>query len=266
MISREEHRARAAQSEDRAANVPGLYNGTLYLARRELRRTWRSYIWALLVAPVLGVTAAFLLAADSGQDAASDYQLYPAVLNGVFIFLIAVLPRASAWHSGASGSTGWGAPVGGHLSFLHSLPLTVEQITAARALASVTSVMVLCAVFFTPLYLLSGSLRGELGAVEYLLFVAFWVGSALAFESVGLFTELSFPGTIGFLVYMLMLCASAGVATGMAGQGASAVDGVVRLTQNVGALPTLVALTGGCVALAISWLATARRIRKKELR
>ncbi len=82
MISRQQRQSPAAQQEERM-DGPGLWNGTLYLARRELQRTWRSYIWALVMAPLMGVAAAFLLEAAYGQGAGSDYQLYPAVLNGV---------------------------------------------------------------------------------------------------------------------------------------------------------------------------------------
>lgn len=260
------HQQPRATQRKASTNSPGLWNGTLYLARRELIRTWRSYIWALAMAPLMGVAAAFLLAADSGQGAGSDYQLSPAVLNGIFVFLIAVLPRSSNWHSGGYGSTGWNAPSNEHLAFLRSLPLAVGQITAARALASVISVMVLCAVFFTPLYSLSGLLREELGAFGCLLFAAFWSGAALAFESVGLLTELSFSGAIGLLVYMLVLCVFTGVVTSMAGQGASAVDGIVELTRDSGTLLALAALAAGCGALALSWLATSARLRERETR
>lgn len=261
MISRQEQSPTARQRR-RTANVP--WNGVAYLARQELRRTWRSYLWALVMALLMGVAAAFLLTKSSGQGADSDYQLYPAVLNGVFVFLIAVLPRSSNWHSGEYRSTGWRVPSNEHLAFLRSLPLSLGQITAARALASVISVVVLCAIFFTPLYLLSGLLREELGAAGCLLFATFWVGVALAFESVGLLTELSFSGAVGFLMYMLVLCVFTGVVTSMAGQGASAVGGAIELTQDFGAFPALAALGGGCGALALSCLATSTRLRKKE--
>lgn len=265
MISRQQHQSLANQQRERPLNGPGLYNGTLYLARRELRRTWRSYIWALIIALIMGVVAAFILGAASGQGTASEHQPSSAVLNLVFVILIAALPRTGAWHSGASGSTGWTVPSNEHLAFLRSLPLTADRIVAARALSSVASVMILCAAFFTPLFSLAGSLRAELGAAGCLLFALFWSGCALAFEAVGLFTELGFFGIAGILSYAVAIFLGGAVA-GALGAQETVVSVVSGLVRDHGALPAFVALGGGCGALALSWLATSWRLRKKESR
>lgn len=257
MISHQQQSLRETDRRERTES-PGLWNGTLYLARRELRRTWRSYIWALGIAPVMGVAAAFMVS--------EDFQLSPVTLNVIFILLIAALPRTSAWHSGERGWAGWTVSSNSHLSFLRSLPLTGRQIAAARALVSVVSVLALCATFFAPLYALSGPLREGLGVTGFLLFAAFWVGYALAFEAVGLFTELGLLGRVGFWAYLVLIWFAAGAIAGSTGQQeVSAVEAVSGLTRSYGALPALAALGGGCGALALSWLATSARLRKKEL-
>ena len=238
---------------------PGLWNGTLYLARWELRRTWRSYIWALILAPIMGVAAAFMLGA-------APWQFGNAGAGFFFVILIAVLPRASNWHSGESVSSVWASTSNEHVSFLRGLPLTARQITAARALASVASVIVLCAAFFTPLYSLSEPLREELGASGCLLFAAFWVGCALVFEALGLLTELGVSGIAGVLVYAAAIFLSGAVAGGIIGAEATVVSAVSNLMRDYGALPALAALAAGCGALALSWLATSSRLRKKETR
>lgn len=259
MISRQQHQSLANQQRERPLNGPGLYNGTLYLARRELRRTWRSYIWALVLAPLMGVAAAFMLGA-------TPWHFGNAGAGLLFFILIAVLPRASNWHSGESVSAGWTTSSNGHISFLRGLPLTARQIAAARALVSVVSVIALCAAFFTPLYSLSAPLREELGASGHLFFAAFWVGCALAFEALGLLTELGFSRIAGMLVYAAAIFLSGAVAGGIIGSGATMVSAVSGLMRDYGALPALVALTVGCGALTLSWLATSARLRKKETR
>ena len=264
MISRHQQSDYTRQGE-REARSFGFWECTLYLALWELQRTWRSYIWALALASLLGVASAFMLTA-SGGGVGSEAPAYQAVLNFSLLVLVAILPRTSNWHSGRQGSSvSWDAASNAHLSFLRTLPLTVQQVVAARALVSVASVLTLVAIFLAPLYALSEPLRSEFGLVEYALFAVFWVGCALVFESVGLFTELGIPGGAAFWIYLIAIWLFGGAVMGaLVGSETTVVSAVAGLTQEHGAIPALAALAVGCGALTLSWLATARRIRKKE--
>lgn len=227
----------------------GLVSSVLYLARREVRRTWRSRLWSVILASVMGVGAAVLLAESFGSGASPDGSYAIVLGNLIFLLWAGVFPGLNTWEYPR-----------GHLGFLRSLPLTVPWIVAARALVSVFSVLVLSAAFFSTLHLFSEPLRAQFGVGGYLLFAAFWAGCALAFEAVGLLTELVMSSLAGFLSYLLLITALGG----LVGSRVDVVGAVVELVESYGPVAALASLLVGGAALAFSGMAGVRRLRWRE--
>lgn len=247
--------------DERPNPVPrGSWTSVLYLTRREAWKNRRSHLVAVTVALVLGIAAAYMFGAIS--DSPSSGSPAATVLNLVFLICVAVQPRTGAWPSEEL-STGKGLSSEGHVAFLKTLPLTFGQIVAARALVTVFSVLVLLPVFLGSFYALSEPFRDELGVGGLLLFASFWIGFSLAFEAVGLFTELgNLRGMAGFYVYLVLITLLGGVVGGYGANGVNVVTWAVEITQSHVAVPGLVLLLGG-VLLALSWIATTRRLNKR---
>lgn len=239
--------------------------GVLSLTWLEVRRSRRSHLGAVAAALVMGLAAPHLLAAASDAGLPPDGTPAVILLNFVFVLWAGVLPRTGAWAPGDySGTARQQLSSEGHLAFLRSLPLTVAQVVASRALATVFRVLALSAAFLVPFYLLSETLRVQLGAGGLLLFAVFWVGVALAFESVGLFTEMGLGGWAGFMVYLALMVFLGGFASSLGNVGLNVVEGVIGLVQERGALPALLALLFGGGLFALSRWATERRVRRRE--
>lgn len=241
------------------ASLGAPWASVLRLARQELWKNRRAHLVAAAVALVLGAVAAYMFGLVSGSPGGS-----PAVaaLNLVFLICLGVLLRTGAWASGELSDIGRALSSEGHIAFLKTLPLTSGQIVAARALVAVLGALVLFSGFLGSFYALSEPLREELGVAGLLLFAAFWLGCSLAFEAVGLFTELGVRNLGGFWVYMVLITVLGGVMGGLGADGVDVVSPVIELVRSRGFPPVLVALTLGCGSLAISWLATVRRLDK----
>lgn len=238
----------------------GSWGSVLYLARKEVCKNRRSHLVAVAAALMLGIAAAFMFGVISGSPSGSS--LVTTALNIVFVLFIAALPRTGAWPSDDL-STGRGISSSHHIAFLKTLPLTFGQIVAARTLVAVFSVVLLLTVFLGSFYALSRPLRDGLGVGEFFLFAAFCIGVSLAFEAIGLFTELNTRGLAGFWVYLVLGALSGGVVGGYGAIGVNVVAWVIELIQSRGAFLGAAVLLLGGILLAISCLATTRRLNSR---
>lgn len=233
----------------------------LMLAREESKRSRNSYLWTGAIALTAGILAAFLAGRTFSAEGPSAGSPLAFLLDIVFFLGFSVLARSGAWTS--RGKTSFASDE--HLAFLRRLPLTVRDLVVGRMLTVAFSVVVVSVPILSLPYVFSASFRAQLGATEYLLFTAFWVGYVLALEGIGLFTELGLGGWTGFLIYTALITVLGGFVGYANGEEISVVGEVIGLVQRNGPLLGLPVLLFGILTFALSGWVTARRLEKREL-
>lgn len=253
----------------RAGGGPGNYGrfgGTLYLAREELRSARWSFISGLAASLALGVAAAILaslsLRTPGAPGSAAGFALD-------FAFLLAVGYSHSPRMWTVSMKPIYEKHLSRRLSFLKTLPVREGEISAALALSKALAVAGFAAAFFVPLSV-TGAEVG-LGVLEYLSFVALWVGCALALGGVSLYLELRFGDKVSFTMFCVIfavLGAGLGMTYGAVLGGGSKAGVVLRVAEFVaggGAYAGPVSLLSGAALLAALTALAARGLRKREL-
>lgn len=229
-----------------------------WLAAEELRRSRLSLLATALATVILALLASALVLGFYAERAA-----YASFALDVYL-LAACCNLALNWTA-----VGYWTPtedrISRRLAFLRSLPIPTRALVAGRALVMVLTLAVMASVFFLALYRLSGDLRADLGPAGYLGFAGIWSGYALLMGAFGLYLEWGFSGKTLFraqFVWVGALLAAAATANLL---GVRLFAGSVELARAFGPLAGFVALLVGAAGLALSTLATARRLRRREL-
>lgn len=245
--------------------------GAFYLFARDLRRTWPSYVAALLLGAVIGAIAftlleeIFVLEGFGNQGESMERDFNSVLLD---FFFLAVSP---AFLINFVFNRDYAARftqdnMSRRLSFLRSLPIPARALVLGRALSALLSLLVSAPPFFGMLYLLSDSGGGRLSAEVYLAFAAIWVAYALVSGGFYLYAWLGFSGRtdlIGTVSVMVSLPLVAVMSNLVLGVGL--VSGSLGLAQDYGLLVGAITVPLGAVAFALWMLAASRRLKRREL-
>jgi hypothetical protein len=242
----------------------------LWLAREEMRWSWRSYVLSVLIVLSLGLAGAVSLSAGlsefegyvlTGQRTQEFYGAF--FVDYLFLLVCGVLGVNILFRYY---TRNWRGVFASRIRYFRRLPLSAGALVGSRALGTLFAFIVGALAFFVPVFFMS-DLGEVLGIVAYLYFCAVWVGYGLLCSGITLFLEFGASGrsyafiSYGFafpLVILVVLLETT--------QYAGLVGRVALMAQGgQGAfLAGLSILMGGAAYLSLSG-ATVRRLRTRDL-
>jgi hypothetical protein len=240
---------------------------TFWLARKEVRRAWLSFVLTGLFFLFLGF---FVVPGVSGVFELEGFGAGGRRIEGfynalfadyLFLMICAFLGVRAVSRDYALSRRD---ALSSRLLFLRSLPISADSLVGSRALGMLLALLVNAPAFFLPAFLLTD--LGELGA-SYLAFAGIWVGYALLASGLCLLCELTVNGGAYARIYF-------GFAAALMAELALlewTLDlGLVRRTAELaqggyGALLAAFSVLAGGAAFAVLSRVTVRRLRKRDL-
>ncbi|QYJ15857.1 hypothetical protein Rxycam_01685 [Rubrobacter xylanophilus DSM 9941] len=252
------------------ARVGGRSSGALadalWLAGKEIRRSWLSYPASAIFTLVLGfLIVPSLSGMATGGEAGGTGGIERAFGSFLadYLFLIVGLILCVNGFS-RDYLVVWSAdPFSSRLAFLRSLPIPPRTIVAGRMFSMLFTLPFTLPAFFVPVYLFS-DLRA-MGA-SYLWFVGIWVGYGLFGAGLTLLMELGLNGktytmvTFAMVVPILVIVAILEFTVQL-----RLVERTIALAGDYGPLPAIVSLVAGAGLFALLARLTARRIERRDL-
>lgn len=235
----------------------------LWLARWEMRRTWRSYPWTLLACVIFGAVGSLMWVGAFYGDEASDYV-------SADIYLLAICSALTANFGSRDSWVGPGTAFPGRVAFFRSLPISARDVVVSRALSRIPVLVLNAAGLFVVPYVFStvfdGGLSDRVAPATYLWFSVMWVGYALIVGSWVLFGELAMHGGAYNRVQWLVALP---VAVALIAFEYTFQPGLTRrmftVAEMYGPLAAAAALLVGLGAAAIWVRATTRRLAHRDL-
>jgi hypothetical protein len=238
----------------------------IWLARKEVRRTWVSFVLTGLFFLFLGF---FVVPSVSGVFELEGFGAGGRKIEGfynalfadyLFLMICAFLGvRAVSRDYTLSRRD----PLASRLLFLRSWPISADSLVGSRALGMLLALLINAPAFFGPAYLLTD--LGELGA-SYLAFAGIWVGYGLLASGLCLLCELTVNGGAYARIYFGF--AAALMAELALLEWTLDLD-LVRRTAELaqggnGALLAVLSVLAGGAAFAVLSRVTVRRLRKRD--
>lgn len=245
--------------------VMSTWRSARWLAKKELRRTWLSYILTALVALLFGLFAIQFL--NDLQTVTSPDRAASAAVDIFFVFGLSALAtnafsRDYLYSLGDSFSK--------RLYFLRSLPISIGALVASRPLTMLLALALNSLVFFAAIRGISGSsgvqIVQRLGTGEYLTFAGIWLGYVLVCAGAWLYGEFGLHGrtfnwiTIGIMAFVFVLLVLAETLLDV-----RIVLTTIQLAEAYGPLLGLPVLFFGVLALTLSGWATGWRLKRRDL-
>jgi hypothetical protein len=242
------------------------FAGAFWLARKEMRRTWLSYVLTGLFVLFLGF---FVVPSLSGvfefEGFGARGQRMEDFYNAFFAdYLFLVICAFLAVNAISRDYTLiWRDTFSSRLLFLRSLPIPAESLVASRALCMLVALVLNAPAFFLPAFFLSD--LGELGT-SYLWFAGIWIGYGLLASGLCLLFELTVSGRVYALIYF-GLAASLMVVLALLEWtlDPSLVRRTAELAQSYGPLPAVFSVLAGAAAFALLSQVTVHRLQKRDL-
>jgi hypothetical protein len=248
------------------ADVRGSADDAFWLARKEVRRSWPSFVLTGLFFVFLGF---FAVPSVSGifelEGFGAGGRRIEAFYNALFVDYLFLVVCAFLGVRAVSGDYAlyWRDPLAARLVFLRSLPISADSLVGSRALGMLLALLVNAPAFFGPALLLTD--LGELGA-SYLAFAGIWVGYALLASGLCLLCELTVGGRayariyFGFAAALMVELALLEWTLDLRLVGRTA-----ELAQGgYGALLAAFSVLAGGAAFAVLARVTVRRLRKRD--
>lgn len=249
-------------------NVQTLRN-SLWLAGREMRRTWISYFATGLFVLFFGLLGSVNVEnLFEVEGAGGQREAYVATINSyiVDVYFLAVIPLTAGNFLSRTYLGSWRDSFSKRLSLLRALPILPEEMVIGRVLNMLPSLILTGPAFFLPVYLLSQGLREQLDPVQYLWFAAVWIGYALLVAGLYMYLEMSVSGkTYNLLMLPAIPFFFALPALTTWGLDLRIVAGTVGLVQSYGPISAVLALLIGGVGLLLWVIAATRRLKKRDL-
>jgi hypothetical protein len=237
-----------------------------WLARKEVRRAWPSFVLTGLFFVFLGF---FAVPTVSGifelEGFGAGGRRIEAFYNALFVDYLFLVVCAFLGVRAVSGDYAlyWRDPLAARLVFLRSLPISADSLVGSRALGMLLALLVNAPAFFGPAFLLTD--LGELGA-SYLAFAGIWVGYALLASGLCHLCELTVGGRayariyFGFAAALMVELALLEWTLDLRLVGRTA-----ELAQGgYGALLAAFLVLAGGAAFAVLARVTVRRLRKRD--
>lgn len=244
---------------------------SFWLARREMKHAWPSYVSNASIVVLLGSVAAVSLSFGLSRFEARILRgpgmeaFYGAFLSDYLFLLVCALLGTNGVLIGYYARNRRSTFVR-KLRPLRNIPVSAAVLVGSRALGSLFALFVGALAFFVPVFFLS-DLGEELGVKTYLYFSAVWVGYGLLGSGISLYFEFGSSGRVyrlisyGFAVPLMIAVVLLEI-SGYAGL----VGRVAGMSQGgYGALLAgLSVLLGGAAFLLLS-RATVHRLLTREL-
>jgi hypothetical protein len=238
-----------------------------WLARKEMKRAWLSYVLTVLFVLFLGFFVVPSLSGvfefegfEAGVKRVEDF--YNAFFPDYLFLVICAFLGVNA--ISRDYTLAWRDTFSSRLLFLRSLPIPAGNLVGSRVIAMLFALVLNAPAFFLPAFFLSD--LGELGT-SYLWFCGVWVGYSLLGSGLCLLFELTVNGRVYTLIYF-GFAASLMVVLALLEWtlDLSLVGRTAELAQSsYGALPAIFSILGGAAAFAILCRVTVRRLEKRDL-
>jgi hypothetical protein len=246
-----------------------LFAEAFWLARKEIKWAWPSYVMTVLVVLFLGLGAALSLSAgihQSGEFVLRGHEtehFYGAFFaDYLFLLVCAVLgantiPRYYTQN--------WRDTFASRLAFLRGLPIPAVALVGSRMISMLLALVLGALAFFLPIFFLSG-LGEKLGIEAYVFFCAVWIGYGLLGSGLCLFFEFGVSGRVYaivsycFAIFLLIAVALLELTrySGLVGRIAWLVQG------SHGALLINFSILTGAAAFVLLSIATVIRLQNED--
>ncbi len=235
-----------------------------WLARREMRHRWRSYLATAVFMAAFGFGGA-MVTGDFSKESVNT-----AAVVGADIFFVCICPLLAFNWAMKDGVQLGTDPFSKRLYFLRSLPVSVPQIVASRVLSMAPALVLNSLAFFGSLYafvaMMGSPLSTRLDTAGYVWFALMLVGYALIWAGANLYAE---QGTSGstymraqFAMFIpivaLLLLLEWALDPGI-------IPTLIDLGESYGPLSVAPFLLVGTGAFAAWAVATTRRIARRDL-
>lgn len=245
----------------------GWWREAVWLAGKEIRRSWISYpvtglamlLMGLLVAPSMDGILSVEGFGEDGREFEDWYNAFPLD----FFFLAFGMLLALNWMSGEYFRVFERDAFSERLIFMRGLPVSAGTLVGSRMVSLCFALAFNVPAFFVPVYLISD--LGRLGW-SFPWFGLIWVGYSLLGAGLWLLAEfgirgktyvwLSFAGTALIIAAVMFLEWAVGL---------RAVDRIAGLAQSNGPLAAFVALAVGAAGFALMARSATRRIERRDL-
>lgn len=239
----------------------------LWLAGREIRRSWLSYpitglamlLIGLLVAPSING----ILSLEGFGEGGREFEDWYNAFFPDFLFLMFGMFLALNWMSGEYFRVFSRDAFSERLVFMRGLPVSPGMLVGSRMISLCFALPFSVPAFFAPVYLISD--LGRLGW-SFLWFVLIWVGYSLLGAGLWLLAEfgirgktyvwISFAGTALAIVAVMFLEWAVRLRV---------VDRIAGLAQSNGPLAAAVSLMVGAAGFVLMARLATRRIEKRDL-
>jgi hypothetical protein len=237
-----------------------------WLARKEMKRTWLSYVLSGLFVVFLGF---FVVPGVSGVFEFEGFGargrrmegFYNAFFSDYLVLVICAFLGVNA--ISRDYTLAWRDPFSSRLVFLRSLPIPAESLVGSRALCMLFAFVLNAPGFFLPAFFLSD--LGELGT-SYLWFCGVWIGYCLLASGLCLLFELTVNGRVYTLLYFGLAAALMVVLAILEWTlDLSLVRRTAEVAQGYGALPTVFSVLAGAAVFALLSRLTVHRLEKRDL-
>lgn len=237
-----------------------------WLARKEMRRTWLSYLLTGLFVLFLGffvvpsVSGVFEFEGFGARGQRTE-DFYNAFFSDFLFLVICAFLGVNA--ISRDYTLAWRDPFSSRLLFLRSLPIPAGSLVASRVISMLFALVLGAPAFFLPAFFLSE--LSEIGT-SYLWFAGIWIGYGLLGSGLCLLCELTVSGRVYTLIYF-GFAASLMVVLALLEWTVdlSLVRRTAQLAQSYEALPAVLSILAGAAAFAVLSRVTVRRLQKRDL-
>ncbi|CAN5893305.1 hypothetical protein BH23ACT11_BH23ACT11_26720 [soil metagenome] len=228
------------------------------LAREEFSRKSLSYVVSGILVALFGF---FMIVPFSSAviPLSEDARSNGFVLDLLFLAIVSILSVNSLSRSYMFLHRD---PFHGWLLFQRSLPVSPKQIVLARSFVMLSATVVMSALFFGPLFILSWALEYKFDAGQYLSFVLIWLGYALFSGGLNLFMELGLNGKIVAALQIFWMGLIVAIVWLLNGD---LVFTTFKLAGSHGPLPAGISLLAGGLLFALLAKATEHRVGNREM-
>ena len=249
------------------------FDEALWIAIREIKWAWPSYVLTFFVVLFLGSAAAVSLSGGvselegslegpiMGHQMTRDF--YAAFFaDYLFLLVCAVLGAntISRYYT-----QNWRDTFASRLAFLRCLPISAVVLVGSRMISMLFALLLNALAFFLPIFFLSG-LGEELGVETYRWFCAVWIGYGLLGSGLCLYFEFGVSGRMYALIsYGFALTLMIVVAYIELTKYAGLVVEMAQLVQSgYGSLLIYFSILGGGASFLLLSIATVNRLQNRD--
>ncbi|WP_151735736.1 hypothetical protein [Paenibacillus tengchongensis] len=153
------------------------------------------------------------------------------------------------------------------LAYMRGLPIPAAVLLCKRKIDAIFAFVLNGTLFFGFMYALGPHLRGELKLAAFAAFALTWVGYGLVMAGIYILVEFSVSGKMYFIITLVLMIASSGVAALIWLAGGNVMNFTVECSQNWGLASPLMwgTLLAGTVSVQLFSKWTIHRLKSRDL-